>query len=329
MNPLCFLFARLAAWPRRSCLLLTALLISEGTAAESWWDDWSAGVKPGLFHGSDDVRAVGLKLELEYRNDASVNDRFLKTLFDYGFRSEAAFATDNRANSEGLYAELYGGIKHTFSRLGTTGVVDGAEPLDPNAPFPMDGATEQVDLPFVHLSMVTRFETDQIFDNYQFTYGPRLGLIHTQQDQLSPWVLLPKIQVDFFGIEVLQSESFEEHGIEEDSYWRLSIEGDWRFEVGTWWAPPGSFWHGFGIHTRVIYYRGIDLPAGAEESGLEDSWYYGGGIHYRIRDSKVGWGPFRMNFVYATVSNGRTQPLPEDQFSVRLGVAFSWNEEGF
>lgn len=307
-------------------ILFVVLLSCNAAEDEPWYKRISASAKPEILTGSDeDVVAPALSYELGFRKDKSINDNWTKTLIDYGFSTEGTVATDNRANSEGLFAEIHGGVKRTLSIYGKTGSAE-VEDTRVNTGVFTEDMTEQIDLPFFHLSAVGRFETDQIFENYSINYGPRLGVIQTRQDELSLWVLMPKLQLDFHRVDILQSRDLEEQGIDEDSFWRLGGEADWRLEVGSWWISTNSLWNGLGVHARVSHYRGFELPAGAEQADYDESWLYSGGVHFRFKDSKVGLGKLRMHFAYVTVSNGRTPPATRDQTSVKVGLAFTWNE---
>lgn len=290
---------------------------------------WNTDLRPNLLYGSEEESvAPALKFSLGYENGRPLGLEEKGQLYG-GFLSEGVVATNPDVNAENLFWETFGGLKHTFSRIPSIGTADGNEPFRPDRPIPInegEGET-MLDLPFLHVAATARFESDQRFDNYNVAFGSRLGLIHTRQDALSWWVLLPKLQLEYGWVSMLQSRSLESRGIEEDDFWRLGALGDWRWELGRWAAPEddGGWFRGFGLHSRLSYHEAFGLENAAERLGHDRFFRVSGGAHYRFRERQAAVGRFRVDLVYLTVGHGSLPPQTQEQTNVEAGLSLGWD----
>jgi hypothetical protein len=284
-------------------------------------------LKPTLMHGSaNDLYAPALRYELGYRRTGadSAGD------FSYLLQalSEGAIATDSRVNSENISAEVQAGGN---LQTGTPGVAPRFESSRPaisqggSMTFPENAAVREPSPNHnFDLAGAARFETDQGLDNYNATFGINVGYVQLNADTRKIWSLVPKVQFRFHYVEVLESREFERRGIDEDNFWRLDALADWTFKIGTWIDPEYDHWYsGLALTAALKYYRGFEMPDGAEQAGLDESWYYSGGVYYRFKpESNIArW----ISATYLTVGHGRIPPTVVDQTQVFLGVVLNFD----
>lgn len=307
--------------------LLPALLVSTALAALTTraldLDDFDTdlSLKPSTLHGSADGKLAGaLKFDGRLRYDLAPSrvDGF-SVVAD----TKGTLATEAQANSENLYAGVELGWAHlheswtTLTNANRTSQRPGARPV------------EKLEYQLGWLLDVffkTRFETDQQFDNYNVTYGPKIGFTPIHRTTFVRQ-LVPFLYVDYQRVEVLKSDDFVARGIDEDAFWRLDVSANWDLDVGgqflnhVRWLRPISL--GFDLH----YYRAFDLPDGAEEAGFDDGLYYAGTFNYNFRalydEVPAKWTDW-IPLVYCSVGHGRLPPTLEEQTMVFVGIVYHW-----
>lgn len=291
--------------------LASARLLA-GDAAGDTPSPWKAKfqAKPSLLHGTaSDVTAAALRYDtsLRYHYDpwTSKLTGFAEAL------SQGTVATDARANTENLFAEIRGGLVYDFYEPPTP-----AAPPPPGERSPLDvpsTPTGGYDFGRISLAPNVRFETDQPFENYQLTYGGVLG--YGNLKQTGWWALAPSVQAEFQRVEVLYSRYYHQLGVEEDAFYRLGLIASWDWAIGEDLAPNSRFWRPFGLHFDVRFYQSYDLPSGAGIPELRESLYFAGGINYELT-GRLKW----IRSVYVTVAHGRLPPATEDETMVYFGV---------
>lgn len=303
-------------------IVSSTLLEADSNGTDS---EFTKELKAAILYGDDDSDyAPALQYKLGYKYEpawtAALNGHVR-------VKSEGTVATDSDVNSENLFAEIEVGTNLELTRT-ATGPSSNSNASDEGIGMGFDdrNVKERQHYGNVDLSGTVRFETDQGFDNYNLTYGPRLGYIHrngsTREDAL--WALLPKVQLGYSRVEVLHSEAFKSKGIDEDAFWRLDGVADWTFHIGKWMDPHTTHWYnGVKLAAKIQYSKGYDLPDGAKEADLDEAFYYSGSVYYRFQDGTdiAKW----ISAVYLTVGEGRIAPQPEEQTQVFLGVVVNFD----
>lgn len=316
--------------PHHSAILLGTIIAlapaHNAHASEEASQEFKKKLKPTLLSSNDETGiSPALEFKLSYLRDVSMSPSLSRHFFA---QSEGVIATNSEANSKNLFAEIGYGINKEFATPGTvpefpdnTGTGSGA-----GFTFDQGAATPGQTYGNLAISATGRFETDQQFDNYNLTYGPHIGYVHTNGSAWKDawWSLIPSVQFSYHHINVLESKAFDSLGITDDSFWRFDGVADWTFDIGNWVDPRRNHWYGgFSFGAKLQYSKAFELAPAATAAGLDDAWYYQGAINYRFEDgTKIAeW----ISEVYLAVGNGRIAPQPEDQTSVMLGVVLSFD----
>jgi len=279
-------------------------------------------LKPSLLSASslDDIQgALGYETGIRYDFAPS-----LDTGFWVQGESKGLVATDARANSEGLFAAANLGWfwQHEPQelRLVTNRTSQGTS----------GRPSREIVYGFgflLDLSARTRFETDQLFDNYNLTYGPQIGFTPIHRDRFNQ--LVPFLYLDFHRVEVLQSESFESLGIDEDAFWRVNVAAGWDIDVGTWWFSNVRPLRPVSLGFDVNYYYAFELPEGASEANFDDGLFYAGTLNYNFRALRTGEPPRWTDWfplAYVKVGHGRLPPVVDEQTTIQVGFVFTWGK---
>ena len=302
-----------------STLALTILVLAltaRGADADQWKTDWA--LKPSLLHASldkDFTAALKYNAAVHYNLAIAPRDDLALTL-----ESRGAIATRARANSENLFAQFLLGYAHDFYDWTAT------EPVLP------PGQRRGRALPTIHqdafsalvdFSFKTRFETDQLFDNYNVTYGPQLGF--TPKHQQNWFYLLPSCYVDYQRVEMLHSRRYDQLGISENAFWRMDASAGWVYPIGSELARDIPWLRPVDLQFDFHYYRSFDLPAGARAANLDEAFYYAGTIGYNLRsinpDQPSGFARY-VPYIYVSVGRGRLPPVTESQTMIFIGIVY-------
>ena len=261
-------------------------------------------LKPALLHGTNGSRtAAALRYDGSVRYDyAPWSTKW--TAFGQAL-TQGTVATDWRANSENLFAEIRGGA-----------FLDLYEPPAPGSrtPLAVPAAPKGgYDYGRIEVTPNVRFETDQALRNYNLVYGCRLGYGNLKQTRA--WALVPSAYAEWQRVDTLYSDAMRRRGVPEEAFYRWGVIGSWDWATGEDLAPGSRIWQPFGTHFDIRYYRSYDLPSGADLPELRDALYYAGGINYELT-GKLAW----VRSVYLTVAHGKLPPVTRDDTMVFVGV---------
>ena len=180
-------------------------------------------LKPALLSARDaDLRTVAARFAFGARQDIAVPALSAAWFAD----TKGVLALKSRANPETISAQL--GAEY-FERFGGTVVLTPTQPiLDPNAPPPpLAPATAGTHDYLVGAGLKVGFESDQRFDNSQFTVGPRLSFTHTENSGL--WPLLPSVTLAYQRVHAVRARFLADNAISERNFWRLDLAAAWKW----------------------------------------------------------------------------------------------------
>ncbi len=275
-------------------------------------------LKPSILHGSLDKNfAAALKYDasLKYNLALAPRDDLAFTL-----ESRGAVASKPSANSENLFAAFLFGYAHDFYDWTAS------------EPVPVAGERRGRALPtiqqdpfsaLVDFSLKTRFETDQLFNNYNVTYGPQIGF--TPKHQQGWAYLMPSCYVDYSRVEVLHSQRYQQLGIAENAFWRLDASAGWLYPIGSEWFRDNRWLRPLDVQFDFHYFRSFDLPAAAQHASLDEAFYYAGTIGYNVRsinpDHPSAFARY-VPYIYVSVGRGRLPPVTRSQTMIFIGVTY-------
>lgn len=275
-------------------------------------------LKPSLLHASLDKNfsaALKYDAKLNYNLALAPRDDLALTL-----ESKGVVATRPAANSENLFAAFLLGYAHDFYDWTAS------------EPVPVAGQRRGRALPtiqqnpfsaLVDISFKTRFETDQLFNNFNLTYGPQIGF--TPKHQQGWTYLLPSCYVDYQRVEVLHSERYQSLGIAEDAFWRLDASAGWLYPIGSELFRNHRWLRPLDVQFDFHYYRSFELSAGATSAGLEDGYYYAGTIGYNLRsinpDHPSSFARY-VPYIYVSVGRGHMPPVAQNQTMIFFGITY-------
>lgn len=295
-------------------LLLAALLAlpanaSDGTPKSNLFGT-KFHVKPSLLHGTQSSRfAAALRYDASLRYDYAPWQK--KWTAFAQLRSEGTVATDWRANSENLIAELRSGVSYDFYE---PPVSEPPKPAGERSPLDVPSTPKGgYDFGRIEFSPNVKFESDQTFRNYNLVYGCQVG--YGNLKQTGTWALVPSVHAEWQRVDVLRSTRMRDLGIPEEDFYRWGLIGSWDWAIGEDLAPSSKIWQPLGLHFDIRYYRAFDLPSGANVAELRDALYYAGGVNYELT-GKLNW----IRSVYVTVAHGKLPPETRDETMVFLGV---------
>jgi hypothetical protein len=275
-------------------------------------------LKPSILHGSLDKNfAAALKYDAKLKYDLALAPR---DDMAFTLESRGAVASRPSANSENLFAAFLFGYAHNFYDW-TAG-----------EPAPAVGERRGRALPtiqqnpfsaLVDFSFKTRFETDQLFNNYNVTYGPQLGF--TPKHQQGWAYLLPSCYVDYSRVEVLHSQRYRQLGIAENAFWRLDASAGWLYPIGSELFRDHRWLCPLDVQFDFHYFRSFDLPALAQSASLDEAFYYAGTIGYNLRsinpDHPSAFARY-VPYIYLSVGRGRLPPVTRSQTMIFIGVTY-------
>lgn len=275
-------------------------------------------LKPSILHASlDNNFAAALKYDARLKYDLALapRDDLAVTL-----ESRGAVASRPSANSEGLFGAFLLGYAHDFYDWKAS------------EPVPVAGERRGRALPtiqqdpfsaLVDVSFKTRFETDQLFNNYNVTYGPQIGF--TPKHQQGWAYLMPSCYVDYQRVEVLHSQRYQQLGLAENAFWRLDASAGWLYPIGSEWFPNNRWLRPLDVQFDFHYFRSFDLPVAAQQASLDEAFYNAGTIGYNLRsinpDHPSAFARY-VPYIYVSVGHGRLPPVTRSQTMVFIGVTY-------
>lgn len=275
-------------------------------------------LKPSLLHASLDKNfAAALKYDakLNYNLALAPRDDLALTL-----ESRGTIATRPSANSENLFAAFLLGYAHDFYDWTAS------------QPVPPPGERRGRALPtiqqdsfsaLVEVDIKARFETDQLFNNYNFTYGPHIGF--TPKHQQGWAYLMPSCYVDYQRVEVLHSETYRQLGIAEDAFLRFDASAGWLYPIGSELFLHQRLLRPLDLQADFHYFRSFDLPRGATAANLDEGFYVAGTIGYNFRSldpDKPSKFARYVPYVYVSVGHGHLPPVTRSQTMIFVGVVY-------
>ena len=275
-------------------------------------------LKPSLLHASLDKNfAAALKYDakLNYNLALAPRDDLALTL-----ESRGTIATRPHANSENLFAAFLLGYAHDFYDWTASQRVP---PQGERRGRALPTIQQDSFSALVEVDLKARFETDQLFNNYNFTYGPHIGF--TPKHQQGWAYLMPSCDVDYQHVEVLHSERYRQLGIAEDAFWRFDASAGWLYPIGSEWFRDQRWLRPLDVQFDFHYFRSFDLPAGATAANLDEAFYYAGTIGYNLRsinpDHPSAFARY-VPYIYVSVGRGRLPPVTQSQTMIYIGIVY-------
>ena len=161
------------------------------------------------------------------------------------------------------------------------------------------GATE-FDFGFVALSGRARYESSLGFSEQNLAGGAELRYGHLRG-------YIPSIVVTFDAVKPWQSDTRDEVGVADDTYWRWMVQGYLSHQVGPVMGEldAGAFWAN-GLATAL------------DQLGWDDGAYVVGTVSW-VFDQDV-WDVFTLDRVYARYTDGQQPSLPSGGESWGVGL---------
>jgi hypothetical protein len=302
------------------CAAAFAVMALNFSARASDGDEFKTHLtlKPSLLHASLDknfTAALKYDAKLNYNLAIAPRDDLALTL-----ESRGAIATRPSANSENLFAAFLLGYAHDFyDWTASEPVLPAGERRGRALPTIKQDAFSAL----VDMSFKARFETDQLFNNYNFTYGPQLGF--TPKHQQGWTYLLPSCYVDYSRVEILHSERYQQLGIAEDAFWRFDASAGWLYPIGSELFLNCRWLRPLDLQADLHYFRSFELPRGATAANLDEGFYFAGTVGYNLRSINPDKPSKFVRYVpyfYVSIGHGRLPPVTRSQTMIFVGVVY-------
>jgi hypothetical protein len=284
--------------------------------------DSDFNLKPAVLHaskGSDWAAALRWRGRLAYDYSPW---RGSLTAFASG-QTQGTLATDARAHSEDIWAEINTGLAWQLQRAVKLGTAPPRGERDPTAPSTGPPPGGGLRLGRLEVGLKVRFETDQPLENYALTYGPQLGYFHNNEQGL--WPLVPSFSLDYQRVDLLDSLYYRRLGLnDDDSFFRFSTVASWQLPVGTWLARDNRYVNSLGAVANLRHTLAREVPNAIKLQGKDESWYCEAGLNYAFKNVGAKW----LRSAYVTVARGRLPPATENKTVIYVGLVVGWPLEG-
>jgi hypothetical protein len=265
---------------------------------------------PALLHSrEDDHQSFGARFNYRVAGDLNVDTLNAR----YFAKTAGTVAWESEANPENIIVETGAGLRwlyHAGAPSTSTPINFGA-PIDPNAKnVPVPQSRRPVSL---QGDLKVAFETDQSFDNNQLTFGPRLGLTHTQNSGF--WPLLPSVHIAYQRIKVLEDGFLQQNGISQRNFWRFDAAAAWKWRPFELTGAESAALKPIGLHLDARYFRSYDLPARARALDQQENFYTAGTVSYETAQWKY------ISSLYLTFAHGRLPPSTRSDSTLFAGVS--------
>lgn len=290
---------------RASCLSIILLVVFVGgTFGQQSWE-FKHSLEPGVLTAYGDWTGslgydVSLTKELWSQPEMS---SFRKSL-SARFASEGTVAGDADLNTKPLTADAK--LTTALNLYKAPKVVLG------DSPGEYKKESEGFNYGRMDFSAKAGYETDQRFDNRNFTIGVEVGYVLTENENAK--ALVPSVFLGYDVVIVDNSEIQDDLGVDDDVSERFRALASWKIPIGHWLPEPLD---PLNVHIDLRYYHSAGLPSAMKEEDQDEATYAAGALSYSFGDHPL-WGI--VNAAFVRVADGRIPPTTDDETTITFGL---------
>ena len=267
--------------------------------------EFKAKLKPSLINGEEDNYggALDMELSVHYSLWCGTETQYKKKLFSE-VELNGILVTDTDLNQRPIRTEvrIAGSINLSRPKIVGRGDREGEIVVTQKGFY----------LGRINGGLNIGHETDQEFNNQNYTVGAELTYVFTKHEGWK--ALIPSFSAAYEEVDSYESDILENIGVEDDHYERFRIEGSWKFLLGDY--LPESF-EPLTLHVDARYYKDFGRSDAFEATDLDESKYGAVSLDYTFEE------PYfyeMLSGVYLKVSDGRIPPIEENSTQVYAGI---------
>lgn len=290
---------------RASCLTFIVLVMFVGGAfgQEPW--EFKHSFEPGVLTANGDwTGSLGYDLSLSHKLWSQPETSSFRKSLSARFATEGTVAADADLNTKPLTAD---------AKLTTAlNLYKAPEVVLGDSPGEYKKVSEGYNYGRMDISAMAGYETDQRFDNRNFTIGAEVGYVLTEN--MNAKALIPSVFLGYDMVIVDNSEIQDDLGVDDDVSGRFRAFASWKIPIGHWLPEPLD---PLNVHIDLRYYNSTGLPSAMEEDDQDEATYAAGALSYSFGNDPL-WGI--VNAAFVRVADGRIPPNTDDETTITFGL---------